>query len=101
MNFTDQQIDVIFAQVDGDGSGAVSFTEFCNLVVSLTGTRRRLNAHEYLDDDEYMALRKAFLAFDEDGGGSIEVEEVTKIFGMMGMVIAEDKQDLLISRYDK
>merc|ERR1719331_1525158 len=47
-----------------------------------------------------MALRKAFQAFDEDGGGAIDVEEISEIFKMMGMAVAEDKQDLLIKKYD-
>lgn len=100
INFTDGQMDVIFEQVDEDGSGMVSFAEFCSLVVALTGTRKRINAHEFLDDDDYMALRKAFQTFDLDGGGSIDVEEIHGIFAMMGIAVDEQKQELLIQKYD-
>jgi Ca2+-binding EF-hand superfamily protein len=100
ISFTPSQMDAIFSQVDADGSGAVSFSEFCNLVVSLTGTRKRLNAHEFLDDDEMTALRKAFQEFDHSGDGSIDTAELTTIFRTMGLALAEDKEHEVVTKYD-
>ena len=59
----------IFAQLDLDGSGEISYDEFLSAMIDgkkvVTGDR----------------LEKAFKMFDKDGNGKLSVEEIMSVFG--------------------
>ena len=59
----------IFAQLDLDGSGEISYDEFLSAMIDgkkiVTGDR----------------LEKAFKMFDKDGNGKLSVDEIMSVFG--------------------
>ncbi|EAR94959.1 kinase domain protein (macronuclear) [Tetrahymena thermophila SB210] len=66
---TEEQINLIFDQVDSDKSDSIDYSEF----ITATLERKTFNEKEY--------LQKAFNLFDQDGDGHITKDEILKIIG--------------------
>ena len=52
VNLTKEQLDEFIREVDKDNSGEIEFDEYCNMMVKLTGVRKRINAREYIDKSD-------------------------------------------------
>ncbi|KAL4441167.1 hypothetical protein ABPG74_002117 [Tetrahymena malaccensis] len=66
---TEEQINLIFDQVDSDKSDSIDYSEF----ITATLERKIFNEKEY--------LQKAFNLFDQDGDGHITKDEISRIIG--------------------
>ena len=95
-----QQLDEIIREVDRDNSGKVEFDEYCNMMVKLTGVRKRINAREYIDREEIQNCREAFNTFDVDKGGSISSKELDRLLRKMDIVLRVDQVEALLTKYD-
>lgn len=77
-------VDAVLARCDVDGNGYIEYTEFLNA------------AHNWRSEMSETRLKSVFDAFDEDGNGTISLEEFKSVI--------EDSDDLwesIIKRADK
>ena len=72
-DYTSDNFEQIFDEIDADKSGEVEYSEF--LVASLTEKNLRSNNK----------VEQAFRLFDKDGGGSISVEEIEEVLEGTGI----------------
>jgi calcium-dependent protein kinase len=86
-NLTDQEVDELFARVDGDGNGEIEYTEF---VVAT------LNEKNLLSNNK---LQTAFKMFDKDGGGTISIEEIKEVLSF-GQNLDENLIQQIIKQVD-
>jgi calcium-dependent protein kinase len=86
-NLTDQEVDELFARVDGDGNGEIEYTEF---VVAT------LNEKNLLSNNK---LQTAFKMFDKDGGGTISIEEIKEVLSF-GQNLDEKLIQQIINQVD-
>ncbi|KAL8171766.1 hypothetical protein V2J09_023570 [Rumex salicifolius] len=70
---TEEQIEQMIADVDKDGSGAIDFSEFCQMMTAKIGER-----------DTKEDLMKAFHVIDHDKNGKISVADIHRIAKELG-----------------
>ena len=76
----------MFAEMDEDGEGNVSFAEFAE---DMTGDSTPLNEMIRL---RYQELKSFFALIDEDGGGSVDFDEMSQILLLLGKQPSEEDQ---------
>ncbi|XP_004503360.1 probable calcium-binding protein CML25 [Cicer arietinum] len=70
---TEQELDNMIREVDGDGDGCISLQEFIEL------NTKGVDSDEILEN-----LKDAFAVFDMDGNGSITAEELNTVMRSLG-----------------
>merc|ERR1719379_200528 len=100
VNLTKEQLAEIIREVDKDGSGEIEFDEYCNMMVKLTGVRKRINAREYVQKTDIDSYRAAFNGFDTSGDGTISSQELDRLLRKMDIVLRVDQVEALLQKYD-
>merc|ERR550537_2128900 len=100
VNLTKDQLTEIINEVDKDNSGEVEFDEYCNMMVKLTGVRKRINAREYIEREDIDQYRVAFNNFDQSGDGTISSKEFDRLLRKMEIVLRVDQVEALLTKYD-
>merc|ERR1719316_2341439 len=90
MTLTKEQLDEIIREVDKDNSGEIEFDEYCNMMVKLTGVRKRINAREYIDKQD----------IDTNGDGTISSKELDRLLRKMDIILRTDQVEALLTKYD-
>lgn len=67
-----------FSQIDNDSSGEMDFVEFCDFITGSECEVQRIIMERHTE------LKKMFKLFDEDGGGSLSLEELRGILRRLG-----------------
>merc|ERR1719379_1567691 len=100
VNLTKEQLNEIIREVDRDQSGEIEFDEYCNMMVKLTGVRKRINAREYIDKSGIDQYRAAFDGFDTSGDGTISSKELDRLLRKMDIILRTDQVEALLTKYD-
>jgi Ca2+-binding EF-hand superfamily protein len=100
ITLTKDQLLEIVREVDKDNSGEIEFDEYCNMMVKLTGVRKRINAREYIDKSDIDQYRASFNLFDTSGDGTISSKELDRLLRKMEIVLRVDQVEALLTKYD-
>lgn len=92
-NPTRSELDEIIRHVDTDGTHAINFEEFLNLMVSWIKDDKSKNS-----EDE---LKEAFRVFDKDGSGYIEWEELKYVMQGTGEPLTDEEVTAMMQEADK
>ena len=87
---TDADVAIMVKDVDTDGSGAIDFDEFTQMMAGLIKTSN--------DEEE---LKAAFRVFDKDGSGTIDDTELRGILTSLGEPLTRAECDELFAEADK
>lgn len=90
----DEELQEMFAEMDEDGEGNVSFAEFAE---DMTGDPTPLNELIRL---RYQELQSFFALIDEDGGGSVDFNEMSQILLLLGKQPSETDQLQILEAID-
>lgn len=71
---TDDEVEAMFKRIDTDGSGYIDYSEF---VVAATNEKQNNCAKRF---------RAVFDSFDKDGGGTISINEIKRMFAGNGLL---------------
>lgn len=75
-----------FRAVDVDGSGQVDFLEFIRLMRAVDPDQAKKRALEMgIQEDQLEKLREAWKTVDEDGGGSLSLNEMRALVEILGL----------------
>ena len=88
LNFTQQEVDVIFAVADLDGDGEISLAEFEHLLGTGVSFGR-------VED-----VKAAFFRFDKDNNGSIDRKELKAMMAATGKNASDSEIDALFKKGD-
>jgi len=77
----EEQVTKMMAEVDADGSGAVDFKEFCQLMLKF----QRMS-----DTDAPTEIQEGFKAFDKDGSGTVSLYEIKHVLEQVGEYLDEE-----------
>merc|ERR1712046_542752 len=80
-------------EVDSNGNGEIDFSEFCELMGKMNGSRGSKAQQEEM-------LRDAFKVFDKDGGGSISSAELRHVLTNLGDKLTDEEVDDMIREAD-
>ncbi|KAL8019641.1 putative serine/threonine-protein phosphatase with EF-hands [Plasmopara halstedii] len=88
----------VFRQCDTDGGGEIDLAEFkmaMFTVDTMSHTSKRFSPSLHLSP------RDVFELFDEDGSGQIDNLELADVLEYLGMDVSDEKQEMLLKKYDK
>lgn len=86
-DLTDEEVEIMFEEVDEDGSGEVDFDEFIEMM------RKRLLQSENAEVD----IRSAFELLDKNGNGKIDKEEILNVVcDFCGKLTPEEVMELIM-----
>ncbi|KAJ8309339.1 hypothetical protein KUTeg_014213 [Tegillarca granosa] len=106
-NPSKRELDDLIAEVDQDGNGEVDFDEFLQLMAKkLKGMdieEEIREAFKVFDTQESgkIKFRQAFELFDEDGGGTIDADELGTVMRSLGENPTEEELAELIMEVDE
>jgi len=89
-NPTEGELQDMMREVDVDGSGAIEFPEFLNLMAKRT-----------METDFDDRLREAFNVFDKDGNGYLTKEELRDVMRSLGVNLTVKEQEEMIREADE
>ena len=88
LNPTEEEVLDIILEVDQDGNGFIDFIEFLQMMKKLWGI---------VDT----ALVEAFHMFDEDGSGTVDLDELTKaVYNFSDNMFSEEEIDEMVAEID-
>eukprot|EP00803_Ostreobium_quekettii_P006964 evm.model.scf_1970.2 EVM.evm.TU.scf_1970.2 scf_1970:22605-24176(-) len=87
---TEGELQDMMREADADGSGAIEFPEFLNLMVKRT-----------MENDIDDRLREAFNVFDKDGNGYLTKEELRDVMRSLGVNLTVKEQEEMIREADQ
>lgn len=79
--------EALFRGADEDKSDAITKVEFVNLVKAMLG------------NDQVTLSKTLFRAYDADGSGFLEFQEVTKLYKQLGKEITDDEAKEVCTKY--
>ncbi|XP_042400121.1 calmodulin-like isoform X1 [Zingiber officinale] len=86
---TKDELQEMISEVDADGSGAIEFEEFLNLMV------RKMK-----ESDSEEELKEAFKVFDKDQNGFISKNELKNVMMSLGEKLTDEEVDQMIKEAD-
>ncbi|XP_074558494.1 calmodulin-like [Curcuma longa] len=86
---TEDELQEMISEVDADGSGAIEFEEFLNLMV------RKMKG-----SDSEEELKEAFKVFDKDQNGFISKNELKNVMMSLGEKLTDEEVDQMIKEAD-
>eukprot|EP00293_Proteomonas_sulcata_P014763 CAMPEP_0184288178 /NCGR_PEP_ID=MMETSP1049-20130417/674_1 /TAXON_ID=77928 /ORGANISM="Proteomonas sulcata, Strain CCMP704" /LENGTH=702 /DNA_ID=CAMNT_0026594413 /DNA_START=43 /DNA_END=2147 /DNA_ORIENTATION=- len=115
---SDSDLKEMLAQADDDGTGEIEFEEFCGLMgIELPNKKPKpkskdsasqpkakvevSNPREVLTKEEIQDLEEIFNMFDEDGGGEITLDELSRMMEGLGRKVEEDKLRAMMADVDE
>jgi len=88
-NLSKEDLMVMIAEVDEDGSGEIEFPEFLRLIVS-----------KMQNTDSVDEMREAFLVFDRDKSGSVSASELKHVMNNLGEQVTDEEVEEMIKAAD-
>ncbi|XP_063720655.1 calmodulin-A-like [Symsagittifera roscoffensis] len=86
---TEQELQDMINEVDGDGNGLIDFQEFLQMMSRKAG-----------EGDEEEEIKEAFKVFDQDGNGLIDRNELKNIMLNLGERLTDEECDQMIKEAD-
>lgn len=99
-SITDDELDKVFVEIDGDQNGALDIDEFVEWMMSPASTVLVHASGEVTEFDLEVALRPLFEAYDRDNTGTIGFEEFKELHSILQGAIqvhADEEPDALFS----
>lgn len=87
---SDGQLEFIFNTIDKDKSGEVDFDEFLNFIYICQ-----------FSQTEFQQAKLIFDGFDENGGGTIDRDELSGAFERLGVEISDEELEQAFCLFDK
>jgi len=97
-NFSDQEVDIIFAAGDLDGDGTVDFEEFMYLMCPSTEQIVRKFRDNYKSVND---VKAAFRRFDKNRDGGLSVSELKRMMMSTGYSFTDMEVDAIMNLGDK
>jgi len=97
-NFSDQEVDVIFAAGDKDGDGCVDFEEFMYLMCPTTEQIVKKFRDSYKTINE---VKAAFKRYDKNRDGGLSISELSRMMMSTGNSFSEVEVDAIMRLGDK
>jgi calmodulin len=89
-NPTEAELREMISEVDKEGSNAIDFPEFVNLM-----------ARKMKDTDSEDEIKEAFKVFDKDGNGFISATELRHVMTNLGEKLTDEEVDEMIREADE
>jgi Ca2+-binding EF-hand superfamily protein len=105
-----EQVDFMMKRFDLYQTGDISFEEYCVMMSVPPGLRRLSEAQQLSDEqekkllDQYLSdlqkneLLESLKAFDLDGSGFIDSQNIKKLFSLLGSSLTEREKEYLLVR---
>lgn len=90
LNPTEEEVNDMINEVDGDGSGAIDFEEFVELMSKKVAR----------EDSEQDDLKEAFKVFDRNGDGTVSRAEFRHVMTSLGEALTDQEVDEMIGEAD-
>ncbi|RUS70771.1 hypothetical protein EGW08_021473, partial [Elysia chlorotica] len=90
-NPTQREIDDLMKKADVDASGSLGYDEYVQVI----------NSFALTPNDVEIQLRQAFLVFDRDKSGTLNLSELREVLCGMGEPLTEDEATYVLKKIDK
>lgn len=106
-----EEIKRMIDEVNNDGSGEVSYLEFEEMMAKLilgpekedvedTSKRKKKKPKREISESQTVEIRQAFEAFDTDGSGNIDADELERAMKVLGMSATKEEVEKMIADHD-
>eukprot|EP00933_Yihiella_yeosuensis_P039919 TRINITY_DN34098_c0_g1_i1.p1 TRINITY_DN34098_c0_g1~~TRINITY_DN34098_c0_g1_i1.p1 ORF type:complete len:508 (+),score=100.63 TRINITY_DN34098_c0_g1_i1:72-1595(+) len=96
-----REYELVYAQVDPEGTDEIDFDQFCASWAILSKARKQVNYREFLKDDDVDEYRKAFKKADRQGKGFLSLKELDKVLVRLGLNLKRPQLKALFSEFDE
>jgi len=90
INATEVELKDMINEVDGDGDGAIDFSEFLAMMA------KKMKETE----DDLAEIKAAFNIFDKDGDGLISKSEFRRVMASLGEILSDPQVDKVFAECD-